>query len=256
MNSCIYTGRMGHIRRSPGIHRFSYRMFMLYLDLDELHSVFKHNRLWSVNRSNLASFNESDHYNDKGQGLADSIRSLIRRETGKEHTGSIRLLTHLRYFGFIMNPVSFYYCHGPDGDTLDFIVAEVHNTPWGERHCYVLDCSEQRDSHEKSFEFNKEFHVSPFMAMKQAYRWRFNDPGSELRVIMTNSEQGEDIFTAWSHMQRQPLTSAGLNRMLLSYPAMTLQVITAIYWQALRLWLKNIPFHAHPKHFLKRGIHS
>ena len=253
MKSCIYTGRVGHGRHHPNPHSFSYRVFMLYLDLGELETVFSSNQLWSFNRHNIASFLESDHYLEEGFSLSDSIRRLIKNRTGKNHTGPVCLLTHLRYFGYIMNPVSFYYCWDDAGKQLEFIVAEIHNTPWGERHCYVLDVSAQEPDEPIQFRFRKNFHVSPFMPMEQDYEWKFNLPDELLSVRMSNYEAGSRIFDAWCHMQREALTPASLNRKLVTYPVMTLKVITAIYWQAFRIWLKKIPFYEHPRHLMNRG---
>ncbi len=253
MNSCIYAGRMGHYRSTPSPHRFSYRMFMLYLDLDEIDSVFSNRLFWSVNRLNLACFLETDHYIEEGFGLADSIRRLVERETSKSVKGPIRLLTHLRYFGFIMNPVSFFYCHDETDSHIEFIVAEIHNTPWGERHCYVLDCNGQHDVDKKTFTFSKMFHVSPFMSMQQEYHWTLSQPHAALSVHMRNYEYGKKIFSAYCHLHRNSVSPANLAMMLIKYPFMTLRVFIGIYWQALCLWLKKVPFHEHPKHYMKQS---
>ena len=183
----------------------------------------------------------------RAESLSEEIRDRVHTETGVRPAGPVRLLTHLRYFGFCFNPVSFYYCFEADGEALSFIVAEVGNTPWGERHAYVLDARDKQ-AKELTFEFDKQFHVSPFMPMTQRYRWRFSSPDEALQVAMTNLEDGAPIFHAGMELHRRPMSSRWMARALLRFPVMTLTVVTAIYWQALRLWLKRTPFFAHPRH--------
>jgi DUF1365 family protein len=164
------------------------------------------------------------------------------------------LLTHLRYFGYAMNPVSFYYCFDPTGARVETILAEVNNTPWGERHCYVLACP--GDSAANTFAFRKAFHVSPFMPMAIDYRWRLTDPGDRLAVHMENLEAGQPVFDATLTLTRRAITGGQLARVLVAYPFMTVQVIAGIYWQALRLWWKGVPYHPHPRHTASRDAHT
>jgi hypothetical protein len=226
-------------------------MFMLYLDLAELPRVFKGRWLWSARRAALARFRRADHFGDPAVPLDECVRDLVAQETGARPGGPIRLLTHLRYFGYVFNPVSFYYCFDADDIRVETIVAEVNNTPWGERHCYVLPQSANagQGGHGRFFP-RKVMHVSPFMEMNVAYDWRFGAPGSEtgsqLSVHMENAREGRKIFDATLVLQRAEITAGSLARALALYPAMTLQVILAIHWQALRLWLKGTPVHDHP----------
>jgi DUF1365 family protein len=222
---------------------------MLYLDLDELDEVFRGRWLWSARRPALAWFRRADHLGDPDVPLDVAVRDLVETRTGRRPEGPIRLLTHPRYFGYVMNPVSFYYCFDADGERVETIVAEVHNTPWGEMHAYVLEAA-AGEGRRKRFRFDKTFHVSPFMGMDQQYDWRFVDPGSRLPVHMENWEGGRLLLDATVAMKRRPITGGGLARMLLRYPFMTGKVIAAIYFQAFRLWLKRCPFHPHPKHRL------
>ena len=249
MNSALYEGIVRHRRRGPVGNEFRYPLFQVYLDLAELDTVFRGRWFWSTARPNVAWFRRSDHVGDPGQPLDTAVRDLVEQETGRRPAGPIRLLTHLRYFGYVMNPVSFYYCFGERDEDVDTIVAEVHNTPWGERHCYVLAANAgQRHLQTHRFRLEKQFHVSPFMSMNQTYEWRFTHPGEKLSVHMENFERGGKLFDATLTLERRPLTTASLARVLWAYPLMTVSVIAAIYGQALKLWILGAPFNPHPKH--------
>jgi uncharacterized protein len=246
LNSCIYAGRVRHRRFGAIPHQFSYQLFMVYLDLSELDRVFAGRWLWSTRRAALARFTRVDHLGDPGTDLDASIRDLVEKETGRRPQGPIRLLTHLRYFGYCFNPVSFYYCFAADGERVDSIVSEVNNTPWGERHVYVLNAGGGQAVTGRSLDLRKRFHVSPFMPMDIDYDWRFNQPAERLSVHMQNFRQGEKIFDATLSMDRRPIDATSLASTLLRQPFMTARVVTAIYFQALRLWLKRVPLHHHP----------
>ncbi|MBK0027065.1 DUF1365 domain-containing protein [Stenotrophomonas sp. S48] len=245
--SALYFGHVLHRRHQPRAHAFRYPIAQLLLDLDELDSVFAGRWLWSVNRRNVAEFRRSDYFGDPDQPLADAVRDHAARELGYRPQGPVRLLTHLRFGGHVFNPVSFYYCYRADGQTLDCIVAEITNTPWKERHAYVLPVARALHGHQDlRWQFDKAFHVSPFMAMDCHYDWRFSLPGEQLRVHMQVWREGVRQFDATQSMQRRPLDGPGLARVLAAYPLMTVQVVAAIHWQALRLWLKRNPVHDHP----------
>jgi DUF1365 family protein len=247
VNSAIYFGSIGHRRHEPVVNAFRYDAFLVYLDLGELDDVFRGRWLWSTRGLAPAWFRRADHVGDPARPLDECVRDLVRERTGWRPTGPVRLLTNLRYWGYCMNPVSFYYCYDPAGERLQTIVAEIHNTPWGERHCHVLDCRGPQDAPgEWAFEFPKEFHVSPFIPMAVDYAWRFTAPGPELRVRMEDRADGRTFFEAAMTLERRAISTATLAAALVRFPFMTGKVIAAIYWQALKLWLKRCPYYPHP----------
>lgn len=247
MHSCIFEGRVSHSRAVPVEHSFAYRIFFMYLDLDELPTVFRKRWFWSSRRPALARFRRSDHLGPSAEPLDQSVRALVEKETGVAPAGPIRLLTHLSYFGYCFNPVSFYYCYDESGENLETIVAEVNNTPWGEQTSYVLaDRDNRGTARSRRFSPPKLMHVSPFMEMDIDYDWRFAEPGDSLSVFMANSQNGKRIFNAALALQRTELSASSMARVLVMYPFMTMSVLKNIYWQALRLWIKRCPFFPHP----------
>ncbi len=246
-HSCLYTGQVRHRRFMPVEHAFRYRLFMVYLDLSELPDCLAPFPLWSARRPALAWFRRADYHRPAAGPLAAAVRDTLAGQLGWRPAGPIRLLTHCRYWGYVFNPVSFYYCFDQQDGKLEAILAEITNTPWGERHCYALDCRDQpRRGEFCHFEFDKAFHVSPFNPMDMHYQWHFRPPGERLDVHMVNLRQGQKVFDAGLHLRRRALTTPAMLQVLAAYPLMTAKVVAAIHWQALRLWHKKAPFHAHP----------
>lgn len=245
MHSAIYTGAVRHRRLRPVPHAFTFQLFMMYLDLDEVPAALDGRWLWSARRAAPAWFRRADYHGDRSLPLAEAVRQTVARHSGVRPAGPIRLLTHLRYYGYCFNPVSFYYCFD-EGDTrVDAILAEITNTPWKERHAYVLPWSPSMNGVMR-FRFDKAFHVSPFMPMDQAYDWRFTPPGRRLAVHMENIDARGRIFDATMSLTRREISGAALASALLAYPWMTARVAAAIHWNALRIWLKGNPYIPHP----------
>lgn len=254
MNSCLYVGYVGHRRFLPRRHRFRYNLFMVYLDLAELDTAFQGRWLWSARRPALAWFRRNDHFGDPKLPLDGYVRDLVEKQIGRRPTGPIRLLTHLRYFGYCMNPISVYYCFKPDGVELDALVAEVSNTPWGEKIGYVLDVADQTDGNQRA-EFAKAMHVSPFMPMDLRYGWHSTPPGPHLAVHLDVFKGPSRLLDTTLSLRQQPLDGRGMAGALLRFPLMTLKVIAAIHWEALCLLLKRIPLFPHPPHSGKPTEH-
>jgi len=248
MESRLYTGHVGHQRLTPVSNGFRYDLFFLYLDLAELEQVFAGRWLWSLERPNWASFRREDYFHSSPLPLDQAVRDEVERQLGRRPTGPVRLLTHLRYLGYCFNPISIYYCFAGDGRTLEAFLVEIHNTPWGEEYLRAFDArTTPRDGEWHTFRLDKEFHVSPFMPMDMEYDWRFTPPGEQLAVHMTSLRQGSEIFNASLELRQRPLTGGSLAAALLRWPFMTAKVVAAIYWQALRLKLKGVPFCPHPE---------
>jgi hypothetical protein len=247
--SALYVGHLRHRRFAPRRNDFRYRIYLTLIDLDELPTVFQGRWLWSSSRPALAWFRRADYLGDPAVPLDEAVRDRIEKETGKRPSGPIRLLTHLRQFGYNFNPVSFYYVFDATGRELETVVAEITNTPWDERHSYVLSVTEAERVGTKTlrWQFDKGFHVSPFLPMDMRYDWRLSVPGETLEVHMENWREGRCDFDSTMTLRRLPMTSGNLARALWSFPLITLKVSALIYWQALRLWWKRTPFFVHPE---------
>ena len=253
LQSCLYEGTVSHRRQRPVLHQFRNRLFLQYIDLDEVALVFCVPFLWSTNALSLVRFRRADYHGDPNRPLADCVRETVYQKAGIRVTGPIRLLTHARYFGFIFNPVSFYYCFDDSGSRVKVVMAEVTNTPWGERHNYVIPFSD--DGTVTRFEQSKELHVSPFMTMDMLYRWNLDTPGKQLSARIESHDEQGSLFDATLSLKRRPLsTRNGLSAML-RFPFMTFAVVAAIYWQALLLWFRNVPFVRHPRRDVASSQH-
>jgi DUF1365 family protein len=271
VNSCLYEGSVRHRRMGVVKDEFHYPLFMAYLDLEELPEVFDGRWLWSARRPALAWFRRSDYLGDPHMPLAGAVRELVKERTGMPADGPIRLLTHLRYFGKCFNPVSFYYCFDISGERVVTVVADVTNTPWGERHAYVMrvsdpaDCGTVNADHGPiaadhgtvtadhgtvtvmRAQFDKRLHVSPLMGMDHSYDWRLTEPGEQLLVHIESDREQTRVFDATLSLRRREITPHALRAALLRYPFLTLRIVARIYTHALRLRLRGARYFPHPE---------
>ncbi len=248
--SAIYEGRLRHRRFAPVEHEFGYRLYMAYLDLDELPEALDPFPGWSARRRAPARFRRADYMGDPARPLAECARDAVEATGAPRPAGPVRLLGNLRSFGHIFNPVCFYYCFDPAGERVEAVVADVTNIPWGESHPYVMTRGERRGS-VLGGDFEKRLHVSPLMGMEHRYELRASEPGEALVVQIdsraTGEGGGEKAFDATLSLRRRELSTATLTRMLVRYPAPSLQVVGRIYLQTLRLRLKGARWHPHPE---------
>ncbi len=242
--SALYIGAIRHRRFEVREHVLRYRLALAYIDLDELPDLLG-GRLVDP-RPGLVRFRRRDYLRDAGgttTPLSTAVRDEVQRQSGRRPEGPIRLLTQLRSYGHCFNPVSFYYCFDASSERLEHVLAEVTNTPWGERHAYVIGASAHGDA--LTGESEKMLHVSPFMGMDHTYHWRVTAPGSRLEVHIENHRHGRRAFDATLSMRRHPLTARSLSRNALEHPFSTLRVLALIYSHALRLKLGGVPVHPH-----------
>jgi DUF1365 family protein len=250
LNSKIYFGEVMHRRTKPKVHQLNYKLFMMYIDLDELPTLFDSFLFWSKDKPNLAYSKTQDYFCDSKGSIKNAVKAEVYKRYQVELKGPIRMLTHLRYFGYCFNPVTFYYCYDESAENLDFVLSQVNNTPWNERHIYAMDNRDKRLQGENSrfleHAFSKEFHVSPFLPPEMDYYWKFSTADKQISILMQNAIKGEKVFQANLQLEAKPINSKNLAYALTHYPMMTTKVTLGIYWNALKLWFKGATFYPNP----------
>jgi len=273
----LATAHIRHRRYLPKAHAFEYDMGYLLMDIDALPRICDRSLCWSYNRFNLISLYEQDllqtessstaissAQNSIRQALAVAMQTQLGYKLGARQP--IYVLTLPRYLGVAFNPVSFYWVYSNDQQHLAYIAAHITNTPWHERHLYCFKCNDHATSTAANnapvyrYLFDKQFHVSPFMPMSLDYDWRFklaqNEADSASAIHMQLKKGSELIFDATMSFRLTPMSRMSQHLFPLRYPLQSLKIMTAIYWQALRLWLKRIPFYTHPKKIPSAGSSS
>lgn len=251
-NHGIYLGQISHQRYTPKTHGFGYKLSQWWLDLDDLYSARNYSRLLSIDSGFAAfMFRSSDYLRDEpseaNQSLADKVRNKMSELAGRTLQGRVYLLGNVRCFGIYFSPLNCYYLTNEDG-SFTHLLAEVSNTPWNERHYYLL-ALDQALEHEKSF------HVSPFNPIEMDYRWRLRLPefreGASLGVTIDLWRE-EKIFTASMNLKRLPLNQSNIRYVFAKTPWMTVKAVAGIYWQAVRLAIKRLPFYGHARRKTKK----
>ncbi|MGC8628077.1 MAG: DUF1365 family protein [Acidimicrobiales bacterium] len=239
MKSALYEGVIVHHRFTPVDHRFAYRLALPLIDLDELEELCRLHPLWSVERHNVISFWRRDYLPDRPGPLADVVRDLVEERLGRRPSGPVAMLAHPRTWGWLFNPIALYYCFDPEAARVEALVAEVTNTPWHERHVYVVG---EPGRHR----FAKELHVSPFFDMGMDYTLAYAEPGDRLSLSMRTVSGDKTLFRAGLRLQRHEANRQALARLVWGHPFSTMRVSAGIYREAFSLWRAGTPFVPHP----------
>ena len=252
----IYRGTLRHRRFTPVAHAFTYPLFMVLLDVDRIRETMARSRFSSYNRWNWATFDERDHFGDPARPLRERVEQDATAHGIELRGGRIYLLTHLRYLGYVFNPVSFFYCYDAGG-ALRAVLAEVDNTFGGTENYWLSDAVALADGRATRSVYRyrrpKAMYVSPFMPMDQEYTFALSEPGTRLVAHMTVAEDEVTTFDATLTLSGVPWNAAALTRALAAHPWMTAKVIGAIHWQALRLYLRGVPVVPRPPRTAPEG---
>lgn len=242
---CLYLGRVMHARFKPCKHRFVYRVFSFYLDIDRVGVLAAQLKLFSEGRFNLFSFHQKDHGPRDGSALRPWVEGHLAAHGIALDGGAIRLLCFPRILGYVFNPLSVYFCHGPAAD-LRAVLYEVRNT-FGQSHSYLVRVPA---GHAVGLPLTQSaakcFHVSPFLGLTGEYRFHLREPGETLSLAIRESDAEGEILLATHVGQRRDMTDGALLSAFLRHPLMTLKIVLAIHWQALKLWRKGAVFHRLP----------
>lgn len=235
-NSCLYIGETYHERFVPKNHKFTYKIMMFWLDLDEVEQLDEKLKLFSNKKFNWIQYKRSDFLKNNTTNLQDEVLQKMSSLTDETLTGKVFLLSPLRISGMYFSPVNFYYLQNSQGE-FTHLLAEVSNTPWNERHCYLVDLKTQADT-------NKAFHVSPYNPIDMVYKWRIKQPNEKLNLVL-ECHKKDKHFTAAIALNRLNLSNGTLNKTLLQFPHITIKTLFGIYWQAIKLFIKKAPIYDH-----------
>ena len=237
-NSCIYSGFVTHRRFKPKRHFFTYKTFSLLIDLYEIKNLEKKIKFFSYNKFNILSFYDLDHGPRDGTSLINWVKNTLTEAKINIGTGAIKLLCYPRFFGYVFNPLSIFYCYDDNSD-LKAILYEVKNT-FNEQHTYVFPTS--TSSNLILHKCHKKFYVSPFMEMKTFYNFRLLKPGKILNVFIKQSDHEGTLLTACQAGKRIEISSKNLFNEFFTHPLMSFKIITAIHFEAFRLWVKGVKY--------------
>jgi len=238
-------GWVVHDRRVPKVHRFKYNMCWCLFDLDHVSAWMTENSWWRHNGFALFSLYDRDYLTKETLPIKQKVINHLRKEQGVEFSGEVFLFTHPRFLGYGFNSVSFYFCY--QQQNLKYILAEINNTPWGEKHVYVFAADDAKKATQvNTFAFDKAFHISPFAPMDINYLWRFEVSPEQIKVKMQLHRKDVNVMNVYLDTKITPFMENSNNRYLLKKPFQPWKMSLGIYWQALKLWIKRVPFYSHP----------
>ncbi len=239
MESAIYQGKVNHQRFKPTQHKFDYDIYVMWLKLSEIDQLGTMLKRFSVGKRGWLSFHRDDYYGDSTLPLDEAIRQkMTELNDGAKLEGDVFFFGQLRSFGIYFSPVNFYFLRSCEAKRFTHMLAEVSNTPWNERHYYLVDMDTQEDT-------EKAFHVSPFNPLDMTYKWTIRQPDERFSLVMACHQKEKD-FIAGLNMKRISLDNKNLRIMLRRIPSMTIKTVVGIYWQALKLFIKRTPVYDHP----------
>lgn len=242
LESGIYKGTVSHERVHPTQHKFDYLMYFFWLKLQEVERTQHATRYFSVNKKHVYQFKTSDYLQADNPQSAVELEEAVKRKMttlgAPALAGDIYFMGQIRAFGVFFSPVNFYFHKNDKTHIFDWMLAEVSNTPWNERHYYLVNLNTQENS-------EKAFHVSPFNPMDMQYKWQVTQPNSTFNLALSCIKEKRH-FTASMAMKKLPLNSKHMRSLLIRMPSTTIRTVMGIYWQALRLFIKRTPIYNHP----------